>query len=128
MFQDKQAAFAEYPGGENHIGKFCQLGVVIGWIGKDDVKGLVRFLEIAENVSPDRGYIVHLQVAARFLNEPEVGMVHLNGYHRADTPGGEFISNTACPCKEVKDIQAFKIQLMNQDVKQVLLCKIGGWS
>lgn len=128
MLQYKQAAFGEYSGSENHIRKLCQLGVVVGWIGKDDVKGLVRFFEIAENVSPDRSYLVHFQVIACFLNELEAGMVHLNGYYRADTPGGEFISNTACSCKEVKDIQVFKIQLMNQDVKQVFLCKISGWS
>lgn len=86
MLQDKQAAFGEYPGSENHIRKLCQLGVVVGWIGKDDVKGLIRFLEIAENVSPNRSYLVHFQVVACFLNELEVGMVHLNGYYRADTP------------------------------------------
>jgi len=95
MFKYKDAFLIQDVRSKYEVGKLSQTRVIKGRICKNNIKGLYRFLQVPECISPDHTHLVHLQFPASLLYEFEVHGCHFNSKNRSCSPGGKFIGNTA---------------------------------
>jgi len=127
VFKYENALFIQDFCAKYEIRKLCQARVIEGWICKYKIKGLSWFLQVPEGICSDYSHLLHLHASAGLLYKFEVHGCHLNGKYRSCSPGGKLIGDAAGTREQVQNIQVFDTELVNQDVKETLLCKIGSW-
>ena len=67
MLEDKQPSADENFGGEHQVWYFGKSGMVEGRIGKNDIKGLDRILQIAEYISPYNADLIQVHLVTVLL-------------------------------------------------------------
>jgi len=92
---------------------------------KNDIEALAWSFQIPESICPDHRYLIHSYSPAGILNKLIMPGCHFQGYYGASSPGGKFIGNTSCSGEQIKYICVLDTELMNQDIKETLFCKIG---
>lgn len=127
MFQNEYSFCIQDIRSKYQVGKFRQSRMVIRGICKNDVKRLGRPHQVFVCIGPYHGDLFHLEVHAGIPYEFKMGRCHFNGYYGPGTPGGKFVGYAAGTGEQVKYIRLFHAELVNQNIKQALLGKIGGW-
>jgi len=125
MFKNENTLFIQDICVKNKIRKLWQARVIEGRICKNKIKGLRWFLQVPESICSDYCHLLHLHASAGLLYKFEVHGCHLNGKHRSCSSGGKLIGDAAGTGEQVQYIQIFDTELVNQNVKETLLCKIG---
>ena len=125
MFKYENALVIQDICAKDEVRKFWQTRVIEGRICKNKIKGLSWFLQVPESISSDYTHLLHLHASASLLYKFEVHGCHLNGKDRSCSPGGKLIGDAASTREQVQYIHVFDTELVNQDVKETLFCKIG---
>ena len=128
VFEYKKALFIEDVCTKHELRQLFQSGVIIGWICKNNIKGLDGFPQEPESISSKDPYLVELHVSAGLLDKFEVQGSHFNGKDGACSPGGKLKAYAAGTGEQVQYVHFLNIVLMNQNVKEAFFCKIGSGS
>ena len=127
MFENEDALFEkvaiEYE--VWNLGKFLQR---IWRIGKDEIEFLLAGSQEAEYIATNQKILVFAQFLEALSDE--VGMVAVS-FYADDTlaaTGNQFQGDAACAGKEVEGCGILEVDVILQNIKDVLLCEIGGWS
>ena len=126
MFQNKYTFIIQDMRLKNQVRNFLQSRMIIRGICENDVKGLDGPLQIFESIRPDYGNLFKLKSPAGIPYESEMGRCQFNGSHGPGSPGGKFIGNAARTRKQVQYIRFFHGVLVDQNIKQAFLSKVGG--
>jgi hypothetical protein len=126
MFKNENPLVVQYFRAHYQIWKIRNPRMIVGRVGKNNVKGLDGFMQVSESVCPKYGKLVQLQVSGGLLNEFKMYGCLFDGEYRPHPSGSKFIGNASGPGKEVQHIHFLQIILMDQDVEKTLFCEIGG--
>ena len=128
MLENEDAALVQKATIQYEVWNLGKLLQRVWRIGKDEIELLLAGSQEAEYIAANQ----KIPVFAQFLETlaDEVGMVAVGLYadYSAASTGYQFQRDTACAGKEVEGSGILEIDVILQNIKDVLLCEIGGWS
>ena len=128
MFENEDAIFIQKVTIQNEVWNFREFLQSVRWIGKDEIKLLLAGSQEAEHIATNQKILVFAQFLEALSDE--VGMVAVC-FYADDTlaaTGNQFQRDAACAGKEVEGCGILEIDVILQNIKDVLLCEICGWS
>ena len=128
MLENEDALFVEKVTIQYEVWNLWKLLQCVWRIGKDEIELLLAGSQKAEYIATNQ----KIPVFAQFLETlaDEVGMVAVGLYadYSAASTGYQFQRDAASAGKEVEGCGILEIDVILQNIKDVLLCEIGGWS
>jgi len=126
VFQDKRTLLIQDLRLKYQVGEFRQCRMIIRGVCENDVKRLDGPSQVFVDIRPDYGDLFHLKSPAGIPYEPEMGRCQFDGCYGSGPPGGKFIGNASRTREQVQYIRFFQGILVDQDIEQAFLRKIGG--
>ena len=128
MFENEDAALVQKVTIQYEIWNLREFFQSVGWVSKDEIKFLLAGSQEAEHIATNQKILVFAQFLEALSDK--VGMVAVS-FYTDDTlaaTGNQFQRNAACTGKEVEGCDILEVYVILQNIKDVLLCEIGGWS
>ena len=124
MFENEDAIFVQKVTIQYEIWNFREFLQSVRWIGKDEIKLLLAGSQKTEHIATNQKILVFAQFLEALSDE--VGMVAIS-FYTDDTlaaTGNQFQGDAACAGKEVEGCGILEVDVILQNIKDVLLCKI----
>ena len=128
MFENEDAIFVQKVTIQYEIWNLREFLQSVRWIGKDEIKLLLAGSQKTEHIATNQKILVFAQFLEALSDK--VGMVAVC-FYADDTlaaTGNQFQRDAACAGKEVEGCGILEVDVILQNIKDVLLCEIGGWS
>ena len=128
MLENEDALFVEKIAIEYEVWNLGELLQCVWRIGKDEIELLLACSQEAEYIATNQKILVFAQFLEALSDK--VGMVAVS-FYTDDTlaaTGNQFQGDAACAGKEVEGCNILEVYVILQNIKDVLLCEIGGWS
>ena len=128
MFENEDAAFVQKVTIQYEVWNLREFFQSVGWVGKDEIELLLAGSQEAEHIATNQKILVFAQFLEALSNKVGMVAVCLYADYTLATAGNQFQRNAACAGKKVEGCSVLEVDVILQNIKNVLLCEIGGWS
>ena len=128
MFENEDAALVQKVTIQNEVWNLREFFQSVGWVGKDEIELLLAGSQEAEHVATNQKILVFAQLLEALSDKVGMVAVCLYADYTLATAGNQFQRDAACAGKKVEGCGVLEVDIILQNIKNVLLCEIGGWS
>lgn len=128
MFENEDAIFVQKVTIQNEVWNLGEFFQSVGWIGKDEIELLLAGSQETEHIATNQKILVFAQFLEALSDKVGMVAVCLYADDTLATAGNQFQRDAACAGKEIEGCGVLEVDVILQNIKDVLLCEIGGWS
>ena len=128
MLENEDAAFVQKVTIQYEVWNLREFFQSVGWVGKDEIELLLAGSQKAKYIATNQKILVFAQFLEALSDKVGMVAVCLYADYTLATAGNQFQRDAACAGKEVEGCGILEVDVILQNIKDVLLCEIGGWS
>ena len=128
MLENEDAALVQKVTIQNEVWNLGEFFQSVGWIGKDEIELLLAGSQETEHIATNQKILVFAQFLEALSDKVGMVAVCLYADYTLATAGNQFQRDAACAGKEIEGCGVLEVDVILQNIKDVLLCEIGGWS